>query len=124
MLKPKQLEIDADREYDALEHELFFAEAGSYLSYIGGVTGWLYYQMVSTTYGLLGLVAAPPLVHEINRAGEAMMVLASRVSGIVAGSMRSPCAAHSAAMACQCSSRDAPGLRNMWTPAIPLLTGS
>ena len=47
------------------------------LSYILGVAGWLYYQMVSTTYGLLGLVAAPPLVHEINRAGEAMMVLAS-----------------------------------------------
>jgi hypothetical protein len=42
-----------------------------------GVTGWLYYQIVSTTYGLLGLAVAPPLVHEVNRAGEALMVLAS-----------------------------------------------
>jgi hypothetical protein len=42
-----------------------------------GVTGWLYYQTVSTAYGLLKLAAAPPFVHEINRAGEAFMVLAS-----------------------------------------------
>lgn len=42
-----------------------------------GVFGWLYYQTVSTAYGLLGLVSVPPLVHEANRAGEAMMVLAS-----------------------------------------------
>ncbi len=54
-----------------------WAQRAMVLSYILGVTGWLYYQMVSTTYGLLGLVAAPPLVHEINRAGEAMMVVAS-----------------------------------------------
>ncbi len=47
------------------------------LCYFLGVTGWLYYQMLSTTYGLLGLAAVPPLVHEINRAGEAMMVGAS-----------------------------------------------
>ncbi|MBI4401041.1 MAG: hypothetical protein HY581_05370 [Nitrospirae bacterium] len=45
--------------------------------YLLGITGWLYYQTVSTSYGLLGLVTAPPLVHEVNRAGEAMMVLAS-----------------------------------------------
>ena len=32
--------------------------------------------------------------------------------------------AHSAAMACQCSSREAPGSRNMWTPAIPWLMGN
>ncbi|HET8580681.1 MAG TPA: hypothetical protein VFL31_06760 [Nitrospiraceae bacterium] len=54
-----------------------WAQRAMVLSYILGIGGWLYYQMVSTTYGLLGLVAAPPLVHEINRAGEAMMVLAS-----------------------------------------------
>jgi len=54
-----------------------WAQRAMVLSYILGVGGWLYYQMVSTTYGLLGLVAAPPLVHEINRAGEAMMVVAS-----------------------------------------------
>lgn len=54
-----------------------WAQRAMVLSYVLGVAGWLYYQMVSTTYGLLGLVAAPPLVHEINRAGEAMMVLSS-----------------------------------------------
>lgn len=42
-----------------------------------GISGWLYYQTLSTTYGLLKLAAAPPFVHEINRIGEALMVLAS-----------------------------------------------
>lgn len=42
-----------------------------------GIFGWLYYQTVSTTYGLLGILDAPPLVHEISRAGEALIVLAS-----------------------------------------------
>ncbi len=45
--------------------------------YLLGISGWLYYQVVSTSYGLAGSLAAPPLVHEINRAGEALMVLAS-----------------------------------------------
>ncbi len=49
------------------------------LCYFLGVSGWLYYQILSTAYGLLGLVAVPPLVHEINRAGEAMLVVASIV---------------------------------------------
>jgi hypothetical protein len=42
-----------------------------------GISGWLYYQIVSTIYGLSGTVAAPPLVYEFHRAGEALMVLAS-----------------------------------------------
>lgn len=42
-----------------------------------GMTGWLYYQTISTTYGLLSLPAVPPLAYEANRLGEAMMVLAS-----------------------------------------------
>jgi hypothetical protein len=42
-----------------------------------GIGGWLYYQTISTAYGLLGLVSVPPLAHEVNRAGEALMVLAS-----------------------------------------------
>ena len=42
-----------------------------------GVFGWLYYQTVSTFYGFFQWVTAPPLVHELNRFGEAMMVLAS-----------------------------------------------
>lgn len=42
-----------------------------------GVSSWIYYQTMSTGYGLLHIVSAPPLVHEINRFGEAMMVLAS-----------------------------------------------
>jgi len=45
--------------------------------YLLGISGWLYYQIVSTSYGLMGSVQAPPLVHEINRLGEALMVLAS-----------------------------------------------
>lgn len=45
--------------------------------YLFGVFSWLYYQTISTAYGFWGLVSVPPLVHEINRAGEAMMVLAS-----------------------------------------------
>jgi len=42
-----------------------------------GISGWIYYQVLSTSYGLLGLTSAPPLVHEISRSGEALMVLAS-----------------------------------------------
>ena len=45
--------------------------------YLLGIFGWLYYQTVSTAFGLVGSVSVPPLVHEINRIGEAMMVLAS-----------------------------------------------
>lgn len=45
--------------------------------YFLGISGWLYYQVVSTSYGLAGSIDAPPLVHEISRAGEALMVLAS-----------------------------------------------
>ncbi len=54
-----------------------WVQRGLIACYLLGVTGWLYYQTVSTTYGLLKLAAAPPLVHEVNRAGEALMVLAS-----------------------------------------------
>lgn len=45
--------------------------------YVLGVSGWLYYQGVSMIYGLLNMTAGPPLVHEVNRAGEALMVMAS-----------------------------------------------
>lgn len=47
------------------------------VTYLLGISGWLYYQIVSTTYGLVGSLEEPPLVHEFNRAGEALMVLAS-----------------------------------------------
>jgi hypothetical protein len=47
------------------------------LAFFGGLSGWFYYQIMSTGYGLLGLVVSPPFVHEANRAGEAFMVLAS-----------------------------------------------
>jgi hypothetical protein len=47
------------------------------VTYLLGISGWLYYQIVSTSYGLAGSLEAPPLVHEFNRAGEALMVLAS-----------------------------------------------
>jgi hypothetical protein len=45
--------------------------------YYLGISGWLYYQIVSTAYSLSGTVAGPPLVYEFHRAGEALMVLAS-----------------------------------------------
>ncbi len=45
--------------------------------FVLGISGWMYYQMVSTTYGLLGIVNPPPLVNEVSRGGEALMVLAS-----------------------------------------------
>ncbi len=47
------------------------------VTYLIGISGWLYYQIVSTLYNLAGTVAAPPLVYEAHRAGEALMVLAS-----------------------------------------------
>ena len=46
-------------------------------TYYLGVFGWLYYQIVSTIYSLMGTIASPPLVYESHRAGEALMVLAS-----------------------------------------------
>ncbi len=46
-------------------------------TFVLGITGWLYYQTMSTTYGLLNILDAPPLVHEVNRLGEALMVLSS-----------------------------------------------
>src|SRR5881296_941616 len=47
------------------------------LCYGAGVSGWLYYQISTTTYGWLGIVSTPPLVHEISRLGEALMVVAT-----------------------------------------------
>lgn len=47
------------------------------VTYFLGIAGWLYYQIVSTLYSLSGTLAAPPLVYEFHRAGEAFMVLAS-----------------------------------------------
>ena len=42
-----------------------------------GVSGWLYYQITTTTYGWLAVPTVPPLVHEISRLGEALMVVAT-----------------------------------------------
>jgi hypothetical protein len=47
------------------------------VTYYLGISGWLYYQILSTIYSLSGTVAAPPLVYESHRAGEALMVVAS-----------------------------------------------
>ena len=47
------------------------------LCYGAGVSSWLYYQIATTTYGWLGVAASPPLVHEISRLGEALMVVAT-----------------------------------------------
>ena len=47
------------------------------ITYLLGIGGWLYYQIVSTLYSFAGTVAAPPLVYEAHRAGEALLVLSS-----------------------------------------------
>ena len=40
------------------------------ITYLLGIGGWLYYQIVSTIYSFIGTVAAPPLVYEAHRVGE------------------------------------------------------
>jgi hypothetical protein len=47
------------------------------ITYLLGIGGWLYYQIVSTIYSFIGTVAAPPFVYEAHRGGEALMVLSS-----------------------------------------------
>ena len=47
------------------------------VTYYLGVSGWLYYQIVSTIYSLMGMIDSPTFVYESHRAGEALMVLAS-----------------------------------------------
>ena len=46
-------------------------------TYYLGISGWLYYQIVSTMYSVMGTMTQPPLVYESHRVGEALMVLAS-----------------------------------------------
>jgi hypothetical protein len=45
--------------------------------YVLGVSAWLYYQTATIAYGWLGLASSPPLVLDIHRYGEALMVLAT-----------------------------------------------
>jgi hypothetical protein len=58
-------------------------------TYYLGVSGWLYYQVVSTVYSLMGTVAEPPLVYEFHRGGEALMVLASFMVFLAYGKSKS-----------------------------------
>lgn len=58
-------------------------------TYYLGVSGWLYYQIVSTIYSVMGTIAAPPLVYESHRMGEALMVLASFVVFVAYGKSKS-----------------------------------
>jgi hypothetical protein len=58
-------------------------------TYYLGVSGWLYYQVVSTIYSLAGTLAAPPLVYEAHRGGEALMVLASFLVFVAYGKSKS-----------------------------------
>jgi len=62
-------------EYVSTHHERAQRILG--IVYFLGISGWLYYQIISTAYSLAGTLAAPPLVYEFHRAGEALMVLAS-----------------------------------------------
>lgn len=58
-------------------------------AYYVGVSGWLYYQIVSTLYSVLGTTASPPLVYESHRMGEALMVLASFFAFVAYGKSKS-----------------------------------
>jgi hypothetical protein len=58
-------------------------------AYYLGVSGWLYYQIVSTIYSVMGAIAQPPLVYESHRMGEAMMVLASFLVFVAYGKSKS-----------------------------------
>lgn len=55
------------------------------LTFFFGISGWLYFQIMSTTYGVMGIATPVPLVHEISRGGEALMVLASILSFVAFG---------------------------------------
>ena len=57
--------------------------------YYLGVSGWLYYQIVSSFYSWMGMLAAPPLAYESHRAGEAFMLLASYLVFVAYGKSRS-----------------------------------
>lgn len=58
-------------------------------AYYLGVSGWLYYQIVSSLYSWTGALAAPPLVYESHRAGEAFMLLASYLAFVAYGNSKS-----------------------------------
>ncbi|MGE0644110.1 MAG: hypothetical protein AB7P24_10595 [Nitrospira sp.] len=58
-------------------------------AYYLGVSGWLYYQIVSSFYSWIGALAAPPLVYESHRAGEAFMLLASYLVFVAYGKSKS-----------------------------------
>ena len=62
-------------EYLVTHHDRFHRLLG--ITYLLGIGGWLYYQIVSTFYSFAGTVSAPPLVYEAHRVGEALMILAS-----------------------------------------------
>jgi hypothetical protein len=51
--------------------------------YALGISGWLYYQLATTSYSWLAISVAPPFVHGINRLGEALMVLATGLVFVV-----------------------------------------
>ena len=62
-------------EYLTTHHDRFHRLLG--VTYLLGIGGWLYYQIVSSLYTFIGTAAAPPMVYEAHRAGEALMVLGS-----------------------------------------------
>lgn len=50
-----------------------------------GIASWLYYQSLSTVFGAFGGGGVPPLAHEANRIGEALMVVASILTFVAFG---------------------------------------
>lgn len=55
------------------------------LTFFLGLSCWLYYQSVSTIFGAIGGGGVPPLAHEANRVGEALMVIASLLTFVAFG---------------------------------------
>jgi hypothetical protein len=70
-------------EYLITHHER--AQRLLVVTYFLGISGWLYYQIVSTIYSWSGTLAAPPFVYESHRVGEALMVLASMLAFVAFG---------------------------------------
>ncbi len=74
-------------DYVLTHHEP--AQRALAVTYYLGISGWLYYQIVSTLYSVMGTIAQPPLVYESHRAGEALMVLASFFAFVAYGKSKS-----------------------------------
>ena len=80
VLKPRQLAIDSDRDYGAQDHERFFSDAGSYLSFIGAVVvqrSWWMARERAAYYGSLfihvGVIFQQPAPNHVRLIAEPLV---------------------------------------------------